>query len=67
MNKSSTSSGGIGFVSGFLITFIVLKLTGYVDWSWLWILSPLWIAGGIAIFVVAVYIGIAVLVEATKK
>ena len=28
----------VGFV------FIILKLTGVVKWSWLWVLSPLWIA-----------------------
>ena len=25
------------------ILFIGLKLTGYIDWSWWWILSPIWI------------------------
>lgn len=25
------------------ITFLVLKLTGQIDWSWWWITSPLWI------------------------
>jgi hypothetical protein len=25
------------------IVFIVLKLTGNIDWSWWWVLSPLWI------------------------
>jgi len=27
----------------FLI-FLVLKLTDLVDWSWVWVTSPLWIA-----------------------
>lgn len=26
-------------------TFIVLKLTGVIAWSWWWVLSPLWISG----------------------
>lgn len=26
-----------------LIVFVVLKLAGLVDWSWYWVLSPLWI------------------------
>ena len=25
-----------------LQTFVMLKLTGTVGWSWLWVLSPLW-------------------------
>ena len=26
------------------IAFVVLKLTGFIAWSWWWVLSPLWIA-----------------------
>lgn len=37
------STGGIGVSTVLLIIFIVLKLTGNIDWSWLWVLSPLWI------------------------
>lgn len=29
-------------VDNFLLMFVALKLTGYVDWSWWWVLSPLW-------------------------
>lgn len=42
-NSSSSSSGGIGFVGLLTILFIALKLTGFISWSWLWVLSPLWI------------------------
>lgn len=24
------------------ILFIALKLTGYINWSWIWVLSPIW-------------------------
>ena len=34
-----------------LVTFIVLKLVGVIDWSWWWVLSPLWISFGIAVIV----------------
>ena len=26
------------------VVFLVLKLAGVVSWSWLWVLSPLWIS-----------------------
>jgi hypothetical protein len=42
-DKSSNSSGGIGFCGMLAILFIGLKLTGHVAWSWWWVLSPLWI------------------------
>lgn len=40
---SSSSSGGIGFCGLLTVLFIGLKLTHYIDWSWWWALSPLWI------------------------
>ena len=33
----------IGFSGLLTILFIGLKLTGYVAWSWWWVLSPLWL------------------------
>ena len=48
-NSSSSSSGGIGFVGLLTILFIALKLTGYIDWSWWWVLSPIWISAAIVI------------------
>lgn len=35
--------GGVGFSGLLAVAFIVLKLTGYIAWSWVWVLSPLWI------------------------
>ena len=26
-----------------LITFVVFKLTAEINWSWIWVVSPLWI------------------------
>lgn len=42
-NSSSSSSGGVGFYTILAILFIALKLTNYIDWSWWWVLAPLWI------------------------
>jgi fatty acid desaturase len=41
--NNNTSSGGIGFAGLLAILFIALKLTGFITWSWLWVLSPLWL------------------------
>ena len=30
------------FWSTLLLIFIVLKCVGVLDWSWLWVLFPLW-------------------------
>lgn len=43
----------IGFIGLLQVAFIVLKLLGKITWSWLWVLSPLWISAGlIALFFV---------------
>ena len=34
--------GGVGFLGLLALLFIGLKLTGHIDWSWLWVLAPLW-------------------------
>jgi hypothetical protein len=56
--SSSSSSGGIGFAGLLTILFIALKLLGKIDWSWWWVLSPLWISASIALCVIAVVLGI---------
>lgn len=33
------------------ILFIGLKLTGYINWSWLWVLAPSWASLAIAIVI----------------
>jgi hypothetical protein len=40
---SSSSSSGVGFLGLLTVAFIVLKLTHYIDWSWWWVLAPLWV------------------------
>ena len=51
-SSSSSSSSGIGFAGLLTIAFIVLKLTDVIDWSWWWVLSPVWISAVLAITVI---------------
>ena len=53
--SSESSSGGIGFLGLLTILFIALKLCNVIDWSWWWVLSPLWIPIALAI-VLAIFI-----------
>jgi hypothetical protein len=53
-NNSSSSSSGIGFVGLLTIVFITLKLVGVIDWSWVWVLSPMWISFSIVIAVLLI-------------
>lgn len=64
--SSSDSGGGIGFVGLLTIVFITLKLTNYIDWSWWWVLSPLWISGILVLMVVITIIS-TVSIFSSKK
>lgn len=41
--KVNSAKRGIGFCGFLTIAFIVLKLCNVINWSWLWVLSPMWI------------------------
>jgi len=58
----------VDFLSVLCILFIFLKLFKIIDWSWLWVLSPIWLPlliflciGGI-IFIIAIIIIIILLI-----
>lgn len=51
-------SRGVGFGSLLAVLFIVLKLGKVIDWSWWWVLSPLWIPLGI-VLICLIIIGLA--------
>lgn len=40
---NNTRPTGLGLSSVLTVIFVVLKLIGTIDWSWWWVLSPLWI------------------------
>ena len=63
-NTKTETTIGIGFFGLLTIVFIVLKLTNYINWSWWYVLLPIywWIP------VVIVCVGVWVLFEfITKK
>lgn len=51
--SNSRTNGGIGTTGLLGVAFIVLKLTGVINWSWWWVLAPLWMPVGI-VFILAI-------------
>ena len=43
MSNSKTPTVQFPLLGILGLIFITLKLTGYITWSWLWVLSPFWI------------------------
>jgi len=54
--SDSLSSSGVGFPGLLTVAFVVLKLTEVIQWSWWWVLSPLWIVTGLVVVVAAAVI-----------
>lgn len=53
--ETSKASGGVGFLGLLFITFLALKLTHVIDWSWWLVTAPLW--GVFAILLAIALIG----------
>lgn len=60
--NNSNSATGLGIPGVLFLLFTVLKLTGNIDWSWVWVLSPLWIPFA-TIFVVALLIAVVRVID----
>ena len=54
MDSKRTTSSSIGFVGLLTIVFITLKLLKVISWSWVWVLSPIWIDIILTIVIVAI-------------
>ena len=68
--ESRASAKGLGFIGALTIAFIVLKLTGVISWSWLWVLSPIWISAVpvlLLCIVFAVLTGVDALTKKRKR
>lgn len=49
----------LGFIELLTLLFVGLKLTGVIKWSWLWVLSPIWISFLLVLVIAAVIVVIA--------
>lgn len=43
------------------IVFITLKLTGYISWPWIWVISPILIPIAIALLIFLVWLVLALI------
>lgn len=71
MSDTTPTEGGIGLVGATFLVLLACKLTGNIDWSWLWVTSPLWMTPAVIVGLLLVYgvvIGlVSVVVFATER
>lgn len=63
--KNETLNVNIGglFSTLLAVAFIVLKLCHVIEWSWLWVLAPLWIPIALALVILIIVLIIKCLVS----
>ena len=60
--KNANESISLGSFGTVAIVFTILKLTGVINWPWVWVLSPLWIG----LISCAVIVAVALIIMKTK-
>jgi hypothetical protein len=61
-SKSSASGGGLGVCGVLTVLFVALKLLGVAPvaaWSWIWVLSPLWIGAATVLAILGLFLLVA--------
>ena len=53
-NTENNTYSGIGFCGLLTIAFIILKLCNVITWTWVWVLSPLWISFALGVLIILI-------------
>jgi membrane protein YdbS with pleckstrin-like domain len=65
--KGLTQYMKLGFAFWLTVVFVTLKLFGAINWSWLWVLSPLWIGFSLIITLMVVYVVLLAISRQTAR
>ncbi len=66
-SSNTTIWPGAGFTPLLTVLFIGLKLTHQIEWSWWWVLSPIWITFALVLAFLLVLLGLMFIVEFTDR
>lgn len=56
-------SGSIGFPAVLTIVFVIMKLTHFISWSWVWVLAPTWISLALSVVMSVLILLAAVVIK----
>jgi hypothetical protein len=60
-DKKTGCSVSLPFIT---LILVILKLTGVIDWSWVWVTSPIWIPIALLFFILAVALSVVLILFA---
>lgn len=66
-NKFSILNIAVIFFAFLGVIFVILKLFNAVTWSWLWVLSPLWLSTALVIGILLIFIIVFIVSALSKK
>lgn len=66
-NSNNSKAGGIGFLGLLTLIFITLKLTHFIEWSWLWVLAPIWIPTALVVVILVIALIVLLVKEVAKR
>ena len=52
MDTEKTGMLGTGFFSLMFLMFLGLKISGLIDWDWIWVFAPLWVPALLALAII---------------
>jgi hypothetical protein len=66
MSDRNNAGAGLSLSGVLTVVFVVLEVTDNIDWSWWWVLSPLWIPWGVVLFLCLI-VGVIKVGKAVKR
>ena len=66
-NNDNSRNGGVGIATVLTLIFVVLKLCKVIDWSWVWVLSPIWISLALAAVILVIFYIVAFIIGLHDK
>lgn len=67
MSEKTSSSGGVSILGLLGVAFVVLKLTGVIDWSWWWVTAPFWGGAAFALLFLGIVMLFGIVIAALEK
>jgi hypothetical protein len=67
IDQHNTKTNGIGFTGLLQLVFITLKLLKVINWSWVWVLSPVWISVAFVVLLLLIYFAVLLVLRKQKR